>query len=130
MGEYDRAIATARRLIAKKGQLVIWRRIQNGPGPVDAPWQDGEQTENDTEVSIAFFPASMSDTARQSPVTQSYIKESTVPLTLYVGLMVGQSFKPSLKDVVIRDGAEMRIGAIDPLNPNGTDIIYQLQLLQ
>ena len=132
MGEYDRQVATALRLLAKKGRTVTYRRLANGVAPSDTPWKDPGQVAQDVTVSIVFLPASMGNTARQSPVTKGYSQEGpqqfNVPRKLKVAYMGDVGFEPSLKDVIVVAGVEHRIKSCDTLDPNGQTIIHQLQL--
>jgi hypothetical protein len=120
MGEYDRQIKSALKLIAKKGQSVIWKEIRNG-APVDPaqPWKPSEQISPvEHAVKICFIP--LTKEMRES----IFYSVSEVPSGAVVGLMGSVNFEASLKDVVITDGKELRIENINILSPNGQVILH------
>jgi hypothetical protein len=120
MARFDRQIATAKRLIAKNGELVKWRVIDD-PTPTDPnkPWEPGPATPDDKDATICFLPID-----RQTMETFNFIKGTEVPKGSVMGLMGQVNFEPNLKDVVIRDGKELRIASLDVLSPNGQKILY------
>jgi len=120
MARFDRAIQTALRLIAKNGEKVKWRVI-NDAAPTDPsqPWNPGPATPVDNDATICFLPVD-----RQTMETFTFIKGTEVPKGSVMGLMGNVPFAPNLKDVVIRDGKELRIANIDVLSPNGQKVLY------
>jgi len=122
MARFDRAIATAQRLIAKNGEKVVWRVI-NDPTPTDPnkPWEPGAATPTNNDVTICFLPVD-----RQTQETFNFIKGTEVPKGSVMGLMGNVPFEPNLKDVVIRNGVEMRLAYIDVLSPNGQKVLYTM----
>lgn len=122
MARFDRQIQTALRLIAKNGQKVKWRVIDDAaPSDPSQPWNPGPATPVDRDVAICFLPVD-----RQTMETFNFIKGTEVPKGSVMGLMGQVPFDPNLKDVVIRDGVEMRIASIDLLSPNGQKILYTM----
>lgn len=122
MAKFDRQIATAARLIQENGQLVTWRQIVDGaPADSDEPWKPGEQDVTDTAVYIVFLPED-----RRGYEFLRALGGTTIPVGNLVGLMAAQSFTPTLKDVVLRDGTELAIRTIDALAPNGDIIMYSI----
>lgn len=120
MARFDRQIATAKRLIAKNGELVKWRVIDDAtPTDPNKPWEPGPATPDDKDVTICFLPVD-----RQTMETFNFIKGTEVPKGSVMGLMGQVNFEPNLKDVVIRDGKELRIASLDVLSPNGQKILY------
>lgn len=122
MGQFDKQISSASRLIARYGQLVKWRVVRNDT-PVDylQPWKRQEPTSFvEHDVSICFF--SEGDSLK-------YFKDSEVQTGSIVGYMGAVNFEPSLKDVVIRNNKELRIRSIDALAPNGQNILYTIAFL-
>ena len=121
MARFDKAIALSTKLIAKNGQAVTWRVIQDG-APLDPaqPWKPTEQAAPvDHPVTIAFLP--LSGDMRK---TITRLRGTEVPINSTMGLMAAVDFNPTAKDVVIRDGQEWRIEYIDLLAPNGQKILY------
>lgn len=120
MARFDRAIQTALRLIAKNGEKVKWRVIDDAAAPNPSqPWNPGPATPEDKDVTICFLPVD-----RQTMETFTFIKGTEVPKGSVMGLMGNVPFNPNLKDVVIRDGVELRIANIDVLSPNGQKVLY------
>ena len=120
MPRFDRAIQTALRLIAKNGEKVKWRVIDDAAAPDPSqPWNPGPATPEDKDVTICFLPVD-----RQTMETFTFIKGTEVPKGSVMGLMGNVPFNPNLKDVVIRDGVELRIANIDVLSPNGQKVLY------
>lgn len=120
MARFDRQIQTALKLIAKNGQKAKWRIIPD-PAPTDPtkPWRPGAAEPDDKDVTICFLPID-----RQTMETFAFIRGTEVPKGSVMGLMGNVPFEPNLKDVVIRDGRELRIANIDVLSPNGQKILY------
>ena len=122
MARFDRAIQTALRLIAKNGEKVKWRVIDDAAAPDPSqPWNPGPATPEDKDVTICFLPVD-----RQTMETFTFIKGTEVPKGSVMGLMGNVPFNPNLKDVVIRDGVELRIANIDVLSPNGQKVLYSV----
>jgi hypothetical protein len=119
-GVYDRAIATARRLIEKYGQRCQW---QKPAAPADgAPsWRDQRAGEGPTfPVSIAWFPP-----GKANPML-ALIPQTEVPDHSEVGLMAAGDFEPKINDTINRFNGTSRIVHFDKLAPNGTPIMYTL----
>ena len=120
MARFDRQVQTALKLIKKNGQAVKWRVI-NDPLPTDPakPWEPAKATPIDNDVVICFLPID-----RQTMETLNFIKGTEISKGSVMGLMGQTSFSPNLKDVVLREGKELRIASIDVLSPNGQVILY------
>jgi len=125
MGQFDRQIATALRLIAKYGQSIIWNSIIDGAS-VDPlkPWKptDAASTPH-PDIKICFVPTN--DTQWRKLL--AYLKGTEVPTGKLAGLMGQVPFEPTLKDVVDRDGVILRIASLDLLSPNGQKILYTIE---
>lgn len=119
MSVYVRQIATAQRLIAKYGQAVTWRQVRNA-APVDPaqPWNVANAAPVNYPVKVVFLPP-----GGQAQFI-ALMKETEIPEGTVQGLMAAVSFKPSVKDVVIRDNVELTIHSIDEIAPNGETILY------
>lgn len=122
MAQFDRAINTAQRLIAKNGEKVKWRVIEDvTPTDPNKPWEPGPALPEDKDVTICFLPVD-----RQTQETFNFIKGTEVPKGSVMGLMGNVPFAPNLKDVVIRNGVELRLAYIDVLSPNGQKVLYTM----
>lgn len=109
-------------MISEKGQTqtVTWRSIGNPELPEpDKPWNPGSPTVSvDHPVDIAFLP-----NERYGRETFRYFSGTDIPVGNLLGFMAQVDFKPSLKDVVIRDGVEIPILSFNPYDPNGEGVI-------
>ena len=123
MARFDRQVQTAKRLIAKNGQLVKWRIVRDAsPANPAQPWKPtNPATPVEEDVTICFLTVD-----KDTYETASYMAGGEVPMGAVLGLMGAVSFEPSLKDVVIRDGKELRLFNIEELNPNGQTILYTM----
>lgn len=122
MAQFDRAIKTAQRLIAKNGEKVKWRVIEDVvPTDPNKPWEPGSALPEDKDVTICFLPVD-----RQTQETFAFIKGTEVLKGSVMGLMGNIPFAPNLKDVVIRNGVELRLAHIDVLSPNGQKVLYTM----
>lgn len=121
MGQFDRQIATAERLIKKYGQTVVWRQVVDAPN-VDQPWKAPIQTTTEHSVVIAFLPMTRE-------YKEMFVFKDKTELTagFVVGYMKGNiPFTPGPKDVVVRDGKTYDIETLDPLSPNGQLVLWTM----
>jgi hypothetical protein len=130
-GVFDDDIATAQELIAEFGQDCLWQK----PAPVDDDSVPGYPTVGDLPplipVKIAFF--SGRDLNRGTYEFLALMPGMEVPDNGEVGLLAGGlSFEPELTDTFIRgtdpDGAHTSVDKLDRLAPNGTPILYYVQV--
>jgi len=125
MGQFDRQIETAKRLIAKNGQSIVWRKLGVGmPDPL-MPWKLTADTHDDYTATICFLPI-----GRVGQELIRYLKGTEVTTGSVRGIMRAVDFEPTANDVVIRDGKTLRIKSIDPLSPNGQIILYTIEFDQ
>lgn len=125
MARFDRAIATAERLIDRNGQLVQWRTYADGaPSDASKPWKPGQGGETNSDVVICFLPLD-----KESRELFRYLRGTNdVPTGFLQGLMKGNiAFVPALNDVVVRDGEMLRIRSIELLSPNGQKVLYTVE---
>lgn len=126
MGEYDRAIATAQRLIAKKGMTVTWEQQENGEAPDPSkPWRPAEAEPVEHEVSIVFLPYN-----RENQQFLSMMTGTEIPQGAEYGLMGAVDFTPNLNDTVVRNGVRLGIEKIDLLAPAGDPVLYTIGFKQ
>lgn len=119
MGQFDRQIATALRLIKKNGQPVKWRQIPTTePDPLK-PWKPVGGAPVDRTVDICFLPLDL-----QNKEFLASLGNTEAAVGSFYGLMGAVSFTPNIKDVVLRDGVLLEIASIDLLSPNGQAILY------
>lgn len=125
MGEYDRPIANALRMIQRKGAACVWRKVI--PPINDDPANPGAGTNQDFPVRIVFFPNNQIRLAS----SLSMIAKTEVPSGRVMGYMGAVSFVPQMVDRVIGtpygDLGLIDTNGIDELAPNGQTILYTLR---
>ncbi|SCB52460.1 hypothetical protein [Rhizobium lusitanum] len=112
--DYDRARATAERLIAKFGQKGSVRRIRSA-GPDYDPVQMSEDFLC-SFVDLDQSQAHIADTLIQRGDRMVYLSTE------------GLSITPTLADKMLIGGVEHAIVDIQPLSPGGTVVFWQLQV--
>lgn len=119
MTEYTQAIATATRLIAKKGELCTWRQfdIDNG----DQDWNETSAGFTDYPVRIVFLPYGRTVAALLAQLNGTTVER----LSLY-GLMAPVPFTPKLRDLIISVRGELRPVTMDILQPADEVVLYTL----
>ncbi len=127
MTVYARQIATAKRLIAAKGQVVTWQQITDA-SPIDAskPWKPASPAMPTVFYpKVAFFSYN-SATPHLRNAQEGFGKDGEFIQGKLYGIMAVQSFVPTLKDVITRNGSQLSLDMIDPLQVNEEIIIYTL----
>lgn len=122
MARFDRAIALAKRLIAKNGQTVILRGFETTPGDdPDKPWKPGENVPRDQSIEAVFLD-----------YEQRYIDGETIRTGDQRVFMPAEGLEvPPEQDGLIFRGTEAwKVVGIKPLNPNGQAILYEVQVRQ
>ena len=126
MTVYAAQIATAKRLIAAKGEAVTWREAAAASVPdVNKPWVEGDLAAAvEHAVRIVFLPID-----RINSQVMRYMRDSGgVPGGNISGLMASVSFKPTVTGTVVRsDGTVLAVRSIEPLAPDGTPIIWTVE---
>lgn len=122
MGQYDRSIAQATRMIKKYGQLVTW--IQQGiqVSPAE-PWKDMGIDPETFPVFIVF----LTPKGRLSNELFHLMQGTTVPEGAPTGLMAKVPFTPALNDKVLRGTETLNVKSMDIVAPNGEPILYKLE---
>jgi len=123
MGVFDRQIATAKRLIAKNGQLVQWHVPQAGAANPLTPWKPtAPGTDVSHDVRIVFLPASRVN----YELIRALANAPDIVGGKSYGLMAAVDFEPAKTHYVMRNGVQYRIEYIDILSPNGEKILYTI----
>lgn len=124
MGVYDRQIATAKRIIAQKGQTATWYSVAPGSGGTAAAPAAAVETPH--TVTIAFLPIDR----EYLRTIQAVMKDTDVPSGYLQGLMGQVDFKPTLADRVVRrvNGVDetyriLQDNGIEEIDPNGEGVI-------
>lgn len=127
MAEYDRAIATSLRLIAKKGVPVIWRKKTVLTPDPSKPWLVEAGPFAEYTPSVVFLPFTISKPSLNSD--NEFVVDATggeAETGKCYGLMGAQGFAPDTADTVIHDSIYFKIEKIDVLAPNGQIILYTI----
>ena len=112
-------ILSAKRMIAKYGQVCTLRKIANGTPDPAKPWEPVTPTTVDNSVRIAFFP-----NTRANNEFLHYIPGTEIPAGTEVGYLEGSGVAPTLQDLIIRDGKTLSIVSVDRIAPNGEICLY------
>lgn len=116
MGEYDRAIASVLRSVAKKGRACTWVIPVAAEG--EKSWKSGPAQEPiNNAVRILFLPSAKG---------LEYLFQTEVPVGSEIGLMGAVPFVPALSHIVDRVTDELKPSTINPLAPNGQVILYAM----
>lgn len=124
MSQYSQPIASALRLIAKKGELCTWRQYTMEPGSTD--WNEDEASPFvDYSVSIVFLPYD----SRTATFTFQQIDGDVTRITEYA-LMGAVPFTPAIRDSIIRsDGTVIKPAGLDRLKPATEVILYTIGIV-
>ncbi len=119
---YDRAIASALRMIEAKGQACAWHKPADADPAADS-WRDVRtgDPEGPFDVSIAWFPPALQ--------TMRYLANSPdgIPEGFELGYMGAVEFEPVNGERIERTTGEfVTVFNIDRLAPDGTPILYTL----
>ena len=130
-GVFDDDIATAQELIAEFGQDCWWQK----PAPVADNSVPGYPTDGElpvpVECKIAFFSARDLNRGTFEFLQQMGLSLE-VPVSGEIGLLAGGiSFTPEMTDTLRRGAAnapEVSIDKLDRLAPNGTPVLYYVEV--
>ena len=126
MDAFDRQIRSVERLIKKYGQVVTLNSTSSvTPDPLK-PWEQTD-TSVSTDVPMVFLSPSVSGAALLGKEFMEYVRGSELKVSEIRAYMAATSVTPKVSDIVVRDGKEMKIRAIDTLNPNGQTILHTLE---
>lgn len=122
MGVYDGLVATALRIIERKGQSVTWEKRTATGGTAAKP---GSTTVTNNTVNMCFVPLER----EYLSTFLAMFKNTEVPTGLILGLMGRVSFAPELKDTVLRGSERLSVAdenGIEVYDPNGEGAILYL----
>lgn len=125
MGQYDRFIKTAKRLIAKYGETCTW--IVPGEKPDDdTPWNNEPGPATEYPVKIAFFTSGGSAMETLAKAINNEVTFGNV-----IGYMPAVVFTPDLAHTIRRaNGKILTIQGIDEINPNGQSVLFTIKATQ
>ncbi len=120
MTEYTSAIASALRMIGKKGDACTWRQYAIDPGATD--WTEDEtSTFTDYPVSIAFFPYET-----RTGLTFQQVAGDVTTVTEWA-LMGAVAFTPGIRDLIIRSNGEtVKPAGLGRLKPGAEIVLWQI----
>ncbi len=107
-------------LLVKFGRLTILRRISKAPANPSEPWQGTVDVKTDTNVTAVFLDYSLED--QEFNIIQR--GDQRVFMRGNLGIDVTD------QDHVVDGTNEWAIINVQPLNPGGTTLLYELQLRQ
>lgn len=121
MSVYDSQIATAKQLIAAKGESVTWREA--AVTVEGQPWKTDAGAPVNHTVTIVFLPPS----SNIADAVAQMMRGTSVPGGGTRGLMAAVDFTPALNGIVIRtDGTKLQVKSFDVIAPNGDPILYKI----
>lgn len=118
-------VKTVQRMIAKYGQSVVYNQMT--ASTVGNPWEGTSIKGPDIPVKMLFLAPSSSGETQFGKELLTYLKGSETSKTQVRGYMASNGFEPAKNDIVVRDGKELVISAIDTLAPDGTSILHVLE---
>jgi hypothetical protein len=127
MGTFDEEIETVKELVEEFGELITFKRLSYTVSDPDKPWIQTEIPGTQKDLKIIFLSPGASASTLFGRELLQYLKGSQTITGEVRGYMASGSIVPKQNDIVIRKGKELKISAIDILNPNGQDILYTLE---
>jgi hypothetical protein len=128
MGAYDRAIATAQRMIREKGEPCVWAVPGTPTRDPDQPWLEsapGVPTQHN--VHILMLPKNR----QNEQLIRLLSKMEVIGGCMYGIMAYTPGLVPDVTGKVTRkNGKVIGISNIDPLGPNGDDILYTIEFEQ
>lgn len=124
MANYNRQIATAKRLIKKYGSPVTFRTIRETASD-DEPWKDSIVVTEDKTVDAVF----VEDSTTLQQIFSAYLSGGVVPDGKTTVFLPDFGIQPTNKDVIIKDGIEYRIEKVGTLKPAEQIIMHSLGVI-
>jgi hypothetical protein len=121
MSNYNRQIAQAAKMIKKFGQPVTWKQAAKTNDNTQ-PWKATSTDPTPYTVDMVFV--------RQNGFSRELyrlIKGTDVLTGSTKGLMPSVPFTPTINDIVERNGATLKIAAIDCVAPSGEPILWLIE---
>lgn len=113
MANYNRQIATAKRMIAKYGSKVIYNRIRDIETDPDKPWIPGGQDVQSKTIDAVF----VNDSSTLAQTLAAFMAGTTIPEGRITVFIPDIGFEPSPKDTIVKDGVEYRFTGVGVLRP-------------
>jgi len=125
MGVYDRQIASAKRVIKKKGQLCTWIK-RDVVTSVTQPWKTTPAVDT-----VPTFPVSIVFLAPKQKLSHELfhlMSGTDIPEGGPYGLMAAVSFTPEINDSVLSGTETLVVKSLDIVAPNRVEpILYKVQ---
>lgn len=125
---YNRQIATAKRLIEKYGQTVSFSRISETISDPLKPWEKTLGTPEVSNFKMVFIDPNATGISQLGKEFLQYLKGSEILEGKLRGLLANNNFEPKPTDILTRNSKELKIYAINPLAPSDQTILYVLEL--
>lgn len=122
---YTDEIQTVLELIAEYGKPVTWRQLAVDPEEnVSEPWKQTDIDPIEYSVNIVFLPVNRIGFESLRPIQSA----PDVVLGNTIGYMGAYSFEPAKKDLIVDGSRTLRIRNITTIAPDGTPILYIIEL--
>lgn len=122
MGEYDKALALAQRLIAKKGRAVSLQRLTSTPTDASMPWkgQGSPVVEQTLAVQAVFLPHTGTiDLGKYLEITEDLLKRCE-----QVALIAGSTVDLTTFHQFLDAGSTWKIEWMRELKPGDLTVLY------
>jgi hypothetical protein len=124
MGEYDSSLAVANKLITKKGQPITVRTVIPPAEDPDQPWNGTDPTNQDQVTAGVFLNYD------QKLVDGTTIRMGDQQVYARANTDDGVPVVPKVGGFVLRGTEQWKIINVQPLNPAGVTLMYQIQVRQ
>jgi len=135
MGEYDSAVALAKRLIDKKGATVTLTKVNVTPEDSAKPWRGKTPAAADTSltpkgVALNFLAREIGSQFTSGSITGAVdqVRRDDVKLLVAADGLGGANLREYSKATV--SSRSYSIIAASPLSPGGVDVMWELLLRQ
>lgn len=128
MARYDSAIALARKLLVKSGELISLSIPTAGAANNAQPWRPGDPGATVVAAYAVFIP--YSDQGRGSKTYADGTLARTGDLQVFMEAS-GLAAQPDLNSILTRgDGSKWRVRDIRLLDPNGQKVLNEVWVSQ
>ncbi len=127
MGIFDRHIKRISKIIDKYGQTVSIKSIPYTVADGSKPWDFTEGLETSTNVKMLFLSPNQSGNSSITKELLQYLTGTENISGKIRGYLAADSIVPKMNNVVIRNGEELKIFAIDTIAPNEQTLMYILE---
>jgi hypothetical protein len=127
MSAFNRQLATAVRLIAKYGASCTWTKRIETAHDNSKPWKQDQDNATPYTVKMVMLRNKGNSAAPAWAQALIHLMQGTdIPAGKPAALLAAKNltFVPDQTDLVMLNGATMKVESIDPIAPDGLPIIY------